>query len=72
MARTLYISKKRANDNLLGLGNFPNFHASGSIAGMKKMYYGKDALFVRCGSYVYNVDSDTYNKVLFINKYRRV
>ena len=30
----------------LGLGNFPNFHASGSVSGMKKQYYGKDALLV--------------------------
>lgn len=41
------------------VSNFPNFHASGSIKGMKKMYYGKDALLVRCGSYIYNVTSDS-------------
>lgn len=40
------------------LSSFPNFHASGSIAGMKKLYYGKDALLVRQGSYIYNVTSD--------------
>ena len=42
---------------------FPNFSSSGSIAGMKKLYYGKDALLVRCGSYIYNVSSapDIYN-----------
>jgi len=39
------------------LSGFPNFHKSGSIAGMKKMYYGKDALLVKCGSYIYNVSS---------------
>lgn len=37
---------------------FPNFHKSGSISGMKKLYYGKGALLVRCGSYIYNVSSD--------------
>ena len=31
------------------------FHKSGSISGMKKAYYGRDALLVRCGSYIYNV-----------------
>ena len=36
---------------------FPNFSRTGSIAGMKKKYYGKDALLVRCGSYIYNVTS---------------
>ena len=34
---------------------YPNFHASGSVAGMKKLYYGENALLVRCGSYIYNV-----------------
>ena len=26
------------------LSRFPNFHKSGSVSGMKKLYYGKDAL----------------------------
>lgn len=37
------------------IDRFPNFHKSGSIAGMKAKYYGKYALLVRCGSYIYNV-----------------
>lgn len=40
------------------LDNFPNFDKSGSISGMKKLYYGKDALLVRCGNYIYNVTSE--------------
>jgi hypothetical protein len=39
------------------LNCFPNFHKSGSVKGMKKLYYGKDALLVRCGDYIYNVTS---------------
>ena len=39
------------------LSEFPNFHKSGSIIGMKKIYYGKDALLVRNGNYIYNVTS---------------
>lgn len=42
------------------LGYFPNFHKSGSIRGMKKLYYGKNALLVKCGEYIYNVTSDPY------------
>ena len=42
---------------LLNLEQFPNFHQSGSIKGMKKLYYGIDALLVKCGAYVYNVSS---------------
>ncbi len=37
--------------------NYPNFSATGSISGMREKYYGKDALLVRCGSYIYNVTS---------------
>lgn len=41
-----------------GISGFPNFHISGSIAGMKKLYYGKNALLVRCGRFIYNVSSE--------------
>ena len=40
------------------ISQYPNFHRTGSIRGMKKQYYGKDALLVRCGSYIYNVTSN--------------
>lgn len=38
--------------------NFPSFSKTGSITGMKKLYYGKDALLVKCGAYIYNVTSE--------------
>ncbi|HBN64071.1 MAG TPA: hypothetical protein DD424_09140 [Porphyromonadaceae bacterium] len=40
------------------ISRFPNFHRSGSIKDMKKLHYGKDALLVRCGQYIYNVTSE--------------
>ena len=40
------------------LGRFPNFHVSGSVRGMKQNVYGKDALLVRCGQYIYDVSSE--------------
>ena len=43
-----------------GLSVFPNFSKSGSVRGMKKLYYGKNALLVRCGSYIYDVSSNPY------------
>ena len=46
-----------AQGTKVGISNFPNFHKSGSIRGMKEKYYGKDARLVRCGSYIYNVTS---------------
>lgn len=40
---------------IMHISDYPNFHKSGSIAGMKKQYYGENALLVRCGNYIYNV-----------------
>lgn len=55
MARVKYLPV--ADGKALGIENFPNFDASGSVKGMKEKYYGKDALLVRCGSNIYNVSS---------------
>lgn len=51
--RTLLVSDREK----YGLSQFPNFHRSGSILGMKNLYYGLDAKLVRCGDYIYNVSS---------------
>lgn len=40
----------------------PNIHKSGSIRGMKKLYWGKDAYCVRCGSYIYKVPKYVWEK----------
>ena len=37
------------------LESYPSFHISGSIKGMKDKFYGKNALLVRCGQWIYNV-----------------
>lgn len=50
--KTVYVKDKQQ----LKLSDFPNFSVTGSITGMKKIY-GKDALLVRCGSWIYNVTS---------------
>lgn len=46
----------------VGIEQYPNFHKSGSVRGMKKLYYGKDAMLVRCGSYIYNVPRGVYEE----------
>ena len=51
--KTIPVSEKER----LKLSDFPNFSKTGSIIGMKKKYYGKDALLVKCGAYIYNVSS---------------
>lgn len=55
MARVKYLPIKRGLE--IGIQQFPNFSVTGSIIGMKEKYYGKDALLVRCGSWIYNVTS---------------
>lgn len=50
--KTVYVKDKQR----LKLSDLPNFSVTSSIAGMKKIY-GKDALLVRCGSWIYNVTS---------------
>ena len=44
-----------ADHDKYNLSNFPNFAASGSVSGMRKLYYGPAALLVRCGNYIYNI-----------------
>lgn len=47
-----------------GLSAYPNFHKSGNVVGMKRKYYGRDALLVRSGDYIYNVSAtpEIYNQ----------
>lgn len=40
--RVRYMSVK--HNNAKDLKNFPNFHVSGSVYGMKKFYYGGNAI----------------------------
>jgi hypothetical protein len=57
MARVKYLSAKVYNCS----GKYPNFHKTGSIKGMKAKFYGKHALLVRQGSWIYNVTVRIYN-----------
>jgi hypothetical protein len=60
MARVKYMTKDEAAR--YHLCDYPNFGPNGSVAGMKKLYYGKDALLVRSGAYVYHVPAEIYNQ----------
>lgn len=57
MAKKTPPVKTLNKDARVDLSIFPNFDKSGSISGMKKLYYGNDALLVRSGRYIYNVSS---------------
>lgn len=52
MAKVKYLKK---SDLPVQIKECPNFHHTGSVRGMKEMFYGKDALLVRSGSIIYNV-----------------
>jgi hypothetical protein len=47
-----------AKNHFPELSDYPNFSSTGSIVGMKNLYYGKYALLVKCGAYIYNVSSN--------------
>jgi len=55
--RTKQLNKDVPTHILAKLYTCPNFHRTGSIIGMKKMYYGMDSLLVKSGSYIYNVSA---------------
>lgn len=59
MPRVKYMCK--AEKDRYNLSMYPNFSASCSIYGMKKKYYGMDALLVRSGSWIYKVPPEIYN-----------
>mgnify|MGYP003449719760 CR=1 FL=1 len=59
ISRTMRVKRMTvAEGKRVGIDRFPNFHKTGSIRGMKKLYYGAECLLVRCGSYIYNVTSE--------------
>jgi len=57
--KTIYIQDKEK----FSLSAYPNFSKTGSIKGMKDKYYGKDALLVKCGAWIYDVTAspEIYN-----------
>ena len=59
MPRVKYMNKE--DKKIYNLSQYPNFSATGSIYGMKKLYYGMDALLVRSGSWIYKVPREIYD-----------
>ena len=51
---------KVSDGKRINIDKYPSFSATGSVKGMKEKFYGKDALLVRCGSYIYNVPAEVY------------
>ena len=57
--RVKYMNKEQKER--YNLSQYPNFSATGSIYGMKKLYYGMDALLVRSGAWIYHVPKEVYD-----------
>lgn len=55
-----FITLHSDKDETLYLSQFSNFHKSGSIQGMRNLYYGKDALLLQKGDFIYHVDAKTF------------
>jgi hypothetical protein len=49
-----------ANEYFPELAEYANFSSSGSVKEMKDKYYGKYALLVKCGKFIYNVSSNPH------------
>lgn len=60
MPRVKYMNKQQKER--YHLDEYPNFSVTGSIAGMKEKYYGKNALLVRSGSWIYKVPPFIYDR----------
>ena len=58
--RVRILSKE--NGKLCHIDNYPNFSVTGSVTGMRKLYYGNDAFLVRCGSWIYKVPAEIYDR----------
>ena len=59
MPRVKYMNKEEKK--IYNLSQYPNFSATGNIYGMKKLYYGMDALLVKSGSWIYKVPKEIYD-----------
>ncbi len=57
-AKNVAVRRLSKDKSYLVEDKFPNFASNGSVSGMKKLYYGKGALLVRCGNYIYNVTNE--------------
>lgn len=60
MARTKYMTKAEAER--FCLDEYPNAGPNPSISGMKNLYWGEDALCIKCGQYVYKVTQEIYDR----------
>ena len=63
MSKTIYASAKKLKARGIDLSGYPSAGPNPSIKGMKKLYWGKNALVVKSGAYIYKVPEDVYGRL---------
>ena len=65
MKKTLYLSKKLVGPKLeLMLDQCPSAGPYANLTGMRKFYWGENALVVKVGAYIYHVGPTLFNYCL--------
>lgn len=60
---TKYATTAELRRKGISLETFPNAGPNPNISGMKKNYWGKDAMCVKHGAYVYKVTQEVYERI---------
>ena len=63
MSKTIYASKRKLKAMGISLDGYPSAGPHPSIKGMKELYWGKNALVVKSGDYIYKVPEDVYDRL---------
>ena len=58
MKKYKYVPSTPHNESILQ--EYPNAGPYPNITGMRKLYWGADALVIRCGAYAYNVPYEVF------------
>lgn len=65
MKKTLYLSKKRVTPQLEKmLAECPSAGPYANLTGMRKFYWGENALMVKVGAYIYHVSPALFSYCL--------
>lgn len=60
MKKYKYVPATPHNQRILE--QYPNAGPRPNIKGMRKLYWGDDALLIRCGAYVYKVPYEVFTR----------
>lgn len=50
-----------ADGKRINISQYPSIHKSGSVYGMKRLYWGRECFTVKCGSWIYKVPKEIYD-----------